>query len=226
MKTRLVRILALGLAGALMAGCSSGKEDSASTLAIVKGLFKPRPQASPPDAAQLNAAITGSLAASERPLVLLTLADHRVITIVERIEVNGAHETFAAPDRRTLTLMQGMLSGTRGLGHDLMSADVAESARLISAREDGAARRVQRYMNGENQIIEMTADCSVTRGDARRLTIGEIVARPVIEMHETCRMSDWQFENSYMVDAASGRVLQSRQWVGPSNGYAVLNALR
>lgn len=226
MKTRFVRILALGLAGVLMAGCGSGKDDNASTLVIVKGLFKPRPQAPPPDAAQLNAAITGSLAATERPLVLMTLADHRVITIVERIEENGAHETFAAPDRRTLTLMQGMLSGTRGLGHDLMSADVAESAQLVSAREEGTARRVQRYMNGESQVIALTADCSVTRGDARRLTIGEIVARPVIEMQEDCRLGDWQFENSYMVDEASGRVLRSRQWVGPRNGYAVLNALR
>ncbi len=128
---------------------------------------------------------------------------------------NGDHVTWRAPDGSALVTRDGALTATFGLGYDLLSADVSDTLGLIRSRRAGSATRVHRYLDGENQVITRAFLCEVEfpggAGDFRRV-------------RETCNGADITFENSYVL-AADGRIVTSRQWVGPRIGVIRLSPL-
>ena len=99
--------------------------------------------------------------------------------------------------------------GTRGLGNDLMTADVAQTRAKL--RSGGAATRVHRRMTGENGVAVATYDCGLSRN-------GNTVT-------ESCAGPDGQFQNTYVLDKA-GRVAASRQWLSPQSGYVTIQRVR
>lgn len=112
---------------------------------------------------------------------------------------NGDVITYNTPDGVAVSLRQGVLIATRGLGRDLMSADTG--ALLAGLRGGGAAPvRVHRYLDGENREVLRSFACRLSRA-GRTVT-------------EACQGDGVQFENSYVLDG-TGRIVASRQWVGP-----------
>ena len=173
---------------------------------------------------QVAIAIQQSLQGTDLPLALAVMDKRNATAILTRIETNGAYGTWGTSDRRTIILRGGLVTGTRGLGNDVMSAEIDAVAALVSARKGGTATRVQRYLDGENHTVALVAECTVARGGAKHVKIGEINTR-VTEMTERCSAGQTQFENSYLVDP-SGYAVQARQWLSPANGHISIQALR
>jgi hypothetical protein len=173
----------------------------------------------------MTALVQQSLTATEQPLVLIAMPARQAITIMPRIEMNGAYATHGTSDRRSMTFKQGMLTATRGFGEDLMSSEIDPSLALVRARKSGTVQRVQRYLDGENQTVVLEASCQVTPGVTVRYRAGE-VDRRAVKVQENCRAQTTRFTNSYQVDAASGRILQAQQWISPLNGAAIIQQLR
>jgi len=215
------------VAGLGLAACSSGRPDVTS-LGVARALVAPKSAPAVQDPAQVAASVSEALTVLEGPLALATFEKTQNNVVLRQIETNGAYRTWTSwgsGERRSITTLNGTITATRGLRNDLMSSDVSQSLALISARQSGSANRVQRYLDGENLIVEMRASCTITRGDATRVQVGEI-DRAAVQMIERCQTNDGEnFSNIYNVDG-SGRVLQSVQWLNDFYGVTVVQQLR
>lgn len=159
-----------------------------------------------------------ALAANSGPVLLAQFDGVPTPMVMAERGRNGAMRTFISPDNRALILRDGMMAGTRGLGRDLMSSETAESAALIGARKAGTAKRVQYYLDGDGLERPLPMTCSIAPGAP--LQQQGVTVTPV---SETCAPAG--AENSYMV-GADGRILASRQWIGPRMGYLNITQLR
>ena len=122
---------------------------------------------------------------------------------------NGAMRTFMTPAEEALILRGVMLTGTRGLGHDLSVAEAAQSAALVQAGRSGTARRVMRYYSGDGLERPIDFTCRIGPGPNAGVMV------------EDCEGHGLSFQNSYLPSAGV-----SRQWVGPGLGYATIQVLR
>lgn len=109
-------------------------------------------------------------------------------------------------DGISLAFRNGVLVGTRGLGHDLMSADVSGTvAMLQGAGGGGYYPQFRSYVDGENRTVFRSYQCRRSGGDGARIT-------------ETCVSPEETVENVYWLDGGGG-VIGTRQWIGPELEY-------
>lgn len=218
----------LGLAClATIAGCTNApdRQVTAGTIGTsIKEAVLSRKAPEAPDAQQVAADIAKALAATDAPLILLTVPKRKQVTVMQELEENRGYDTYGTADRRSIVLRGGMLTGTRGLGHDVMSSDVAAVRALVSGRRAGAARRVMRYLDGEDLTVARVWQCEVRVGDSSRATLAQRQA-DVTEVSETCTGDGPGFTNTYQV-GDKGRILTSRQWHSPPVGYLSIRTLR
>jgi hypothetical protein len=132
---------------------------------------------------------------------------------------NGDVVTWETPQRISVSLADGVLVATRGLGHDLMSVEVREArAALKGALPAGADYpRFYGYLDGEHRTTYCSFLCHVvvperdvveTTGDGRLIT----------RITERCSDPDFSFSNVYW-RADDGELVRSRQWIGPELGH-------
>lgn len=133
-------------------------------------------------------------------LMIAQLESNERASILVRKGENRNVETYFTPDNISISLQEGVLIATRGLGFDLMSADVSDT--IAGLRRGGRAVRIHRYLDGEDQIVIKSYICDY-RGNA--------------SVTETCHGKGHTFENSYQMSA--GQIIASRQWIGPHHGY-------
>jgi hypothetical protein len=174
----------------------------------------------PPTQADVARALNGT----QGPLELVTRADNNGWSLMLRIEQNQGYETFGSSDRRSVTMRNGVLTATRGLGGDLMSSDLSGVMPLITARKQGRGARVMRFLDGEDQTVEIRFDCTVTPGQSIPVKAGQLdtTARQVTER---CTAGDRTITNTYLVDN-HGRSFSAKQWAGVTNGYLLFQTMR
>lgn len=207
-------LAALGCVATLSA-CSSGDEgnDAASLVREyltdkVSGKGNAAPKRVSPEQIKQVAA------QSAQPIVLIDFANTGNNALIAEIERNGPVHTYATSARQTVSFENGLVRGTRGLGGDLMSVELGSLPELVARRHSGATRREMRFLNGEDITVRYQFTCSVQAGAPS----GQPRTTP---MSESCTQTDGniRFTNTYQVDG-HGRVLNSRQWLGPSLGDA------
>jgi Group 4 capsule polysaccharide lipoprotein gfcB, YjbF len=139
------------------------------------------------------------------PLMIAVLEKNNLASVLIEERRNRNLVTYFTPDGISLTLKDGVLVGTRGLGFDLMSADVADILPAIQ-RNGREVVRIHRYLDGEDQIVIQSFVCDF---QGRR------------EVTETCYGDGLKIENSYRINGA-GKIIFSRQWIGVEQGYVRL----
>lgn len=210
-----------------LAGCSStGEADKSVAISrFLVGMVKKDPAAPTPQ--QVAAVASEALARTAGPLAIVIFKSRKAATVIRQIESNGDYRTWSTwgvKERRTVTTKHGVITATRGLGFDLMSSDIDALLALVQRRQEGTVSYVMRFLDGNHTIKEETATCEIKRGDEQFVEIGEI-RQPALQMFASCVSPERQFVNLYIVNGA-GRVLQTRQWTGPSLGFASLQYLR
>ena len=227
MSVRLLSLTAAILAGLSLSACTNARKDNPG-LSIIKNFVTPKSKdAVVSDPQQIAAAVNESLNAYSGPLALATFEKTNNNVVLRQITSNGPYKTWAnlgSAERRSITMRNGVITSTRGLIRDLMSSDIEQSLALISARRSGQVTRVQRYLDSENKISEVRANCTISRGGQAQVQVGHI-NRVATEMVESCQDGDRSFKNIYRVDSG-GRVLQSVQWLNPFYGTTVVQQLR
>ena len=215
------RILAcLGLL--VLASCGSGGRDPIVQAALDEagGLWgKSRParemeRAEPPRAvtrADIDragvAAINARLGSDPAPTLLYAASN------------NGGYITYLSPLRQAVTLRgAAQITGTRGLGTDLVSAWSTSPDPLAVAippsRWPAHVRRTYQ-LPGEGPAGQVLAfDCSFEPGKVSETTILQVRHRGV-EISETCTGPSGSFENLHFADVNSGFVWRTLQWTGP-----------
>jgi hypothetical protein len=229
---RLRHALLLAVLLLAVAGCGSDAGQT-ETSNMARGLLKNligvatagrAAEAAPSDAPtpdQIAAAALGSFAG---PLMLVTLEAQGQTTVMGLYGENGPMRTYALPSEQSLILRSGILVGTRGFGFDMMSAETDAVAALILARKEGAAAKVQRYLDAENVERPLPMECAVSRGDKSEYEVAGLKFRG-IQMVEICAFQGQAVGSAYLV-SDKGAVLASRQWIGPELGYVTLQTLR
>ncbi|MBC7131878.1 MAG: YjbF family lipoprotein [Roseovarius sp.] len=119
-------------------------------------------------------------------------------------------------DGITLSMRRGLLIATRGLGDDLMSAEVDGLLALLRGAAGAGAERaagpvphIRSRLDGEDRTEFRSYQCT-------RVAVTPEAGLRRVEI--LCVSPQDRFANSYWMDAA-GTVIRSRQWIGPASGY-------
>ncbi len=200
----------------VVAGCSNAPDNQVTAGTITKSIFTGRKSVPAPTAQQIAADVSKALAATDAPLILLMIPERQAVTVMQKLEQNQGYDTYGTGDRRSITLRGGMLSGTRGLGNDIMSSDINAVRALVSARKAGTAQRFMRYLDGEELTISEVRTCNVYVTGSDSMTT---------HVSETCAGDGADFTNTYRV-TPGGRITQSRQWHSPAIQYLTIQNLR
>lgn len=131
----------------------------------------------------------------------------------------GANEdvvTWRSADDITLSLRQGVLVATRGLGQDLMVADVSDTLQMIR----GSAveyTRIHTYLDGEYQTRFQAFTCRQEGQAQEQIEIVESTHQ-TRRIEESCFAPDLRIANTFWVDKG-GIIWKAKQWVSPALGY-------
>lgn len=207
--------LVLAVAGAL-AGCgSSGGTTGGSYEAFdllrerLRGFGRGEEAAGP--AAEPSRA---SIAAFTDPLILARVDDTGGLAFMVRTRSYGATAVWQSTDQVSITLVGGLLRATRGMGDDLMSADVP------GLGEAAAFGREHYYIGGDARTRLTTFACRRESLGPETITVLER-AYSTRHITETCTAGEADFTNDYWVDSR-GVMRKSRQWVSKGVGYVTL----
>lgn len=213
--TAFVRVVAAGLAFAVMTGCSaiSGAVGMAGNLVsgpeapgIADGLgFGPDDVVADPDA-----------------FMLVQVAARGITGVAREVNANGAVRTWIGETGYSVTLDDGILVATRGLGDDLIAANTA-GVRAALRQGGGATERQHDYIDARNRITTETYECVVAGVGPEEVDLG-IRKVMLLLLTETCGNDRIQFENRYFVDDA-GTIIAARQFVSQTVAYLRNNDL-
>jgi hypothetical protein len=235
------RFIAAGMALALalaVAGCSGGggAQDGQSVLLSALGeraVSAVRPGAEDPAAlprlrpGQRVRVDPSMIAGVTVPVLLAHLEDRGTVATLGRVAVNDGVATWRGADPITLALRaDGLLVGTRGLGPDLMIADVAGTEAALRQGTGAAVTRVHRFLDGDLQLRSVTYSCTLVPAGREDITIAGRT-HTTLRFDERCSsLADGRetFVNSYWRATDRMFVWQSRQWI--SEALGVMNAQR
>ena len=221
MRARAMRItpaaratLAAALASALaLAGCGSDRQALQSldfakaAVATANSMRKPAP---------LVTLSRARIRAVGRPVLRIDLPTRRARAYLVMVATTGPVVTWSTTDGTTVSLRDGLLIQTRGLGVDLMSAAVPAVADL--ARGSGTVRATYYHLDGDDQTIAQDVTCTLADRGREEVTITEI-RYPLHHVAALCSGAGASFTNDYWFDSRR-KIRQSRQWVGEEVGYA------
>lgn len=128
---------------------------------------------------------------------------------------NGAYKTWRAKDGTTFTFKGPFMTGTKGLGDDLMSAKVPSS--VVSS---GVQNRTHYYLNNEDHMTSQDVQCTWKFVGAETIPI-HTKSYNTKHYNESCKSGEFKFKNDYWLDSA-GIARQSRQFVSKTVGYVSL----
>lgn len=160
---------------------------------------------------------------SPQPLLLAEVpALATAATLIPQGSRDGV-TTWRTADDVALSFRDGLVVATRGLGVDLMSADVAGTQAAFGggARQDYS--RLMTFVDGEGQTVFRAFVCEMTAPRAERIEVLG-AAFDTLRHDETCFSTGLRVDNSYWRDA-DGTMRRARQWVSPIAGYLTTERL-
>ena len=125
--------------------------------------------------------------------------------------------SYLFADGSLITLDQGFLVATRGLGGDLMSSEQARVIPMVLSRREGAVERTFRHLGGDDRLVAERFVCRVENRGPREVTTLEGTKVRTEFLAEICLSETGELRNLYWVSSEGptrGRLVQSRQWAG------------
>ena len=219
------------LAAMAVSGCgndTSRTEGTKIAVDVAKGikakLFSSRKSAANQPKVDSEALAAVAMESFPGPLIMAKIDSLGTVSALGEFGRNGATQTFSTPQQQTLVFRNGLLVGTRGLGHDLMSADLGPAADLVSKRQAGSYRRIYRFLDGEALERPVPMTCELTPGDPKTVAFAG-TSYATMHLSEQCISTGLTINNDYWV-TQGGTIAMSRQWIGPVLGYVTLNLIR
>lgn len=228
MSSTIAKTFASCLMLAAVAACSNtendgpvsiGRQAIGQVMGQIGGAKAPAP--APRDPAAIAA---DALAANPGPLILVEIDGNMRSQPMAMTGQNGRMRTYMTPSEQAIILRDGMLVGTKGLGHDLSVAEADGSAALIRSGRSGTAQRVMRYISGDGVERPLPLNCDVQRGASQSLAVGGRNWN-LQQMVESCEGQGLKVQNTYLV-SSDGQIPVSRQWIGQALGYVTIQTIR
>lgn len=226
-------LAALAAAGLLaLSGCSGGKDADPMQLQLLNaarssvGQLAEKARGGKPARPPLTRAM---LDAVNQPVLELTV-DRRggggafLARTLQRSDGSpGRIEQWSSPDNVvTVSLRNGVLISTRGLGGDLLSSAVQVTGSRPGPSGGGAHRQMIRDLDYRETALELACDL-VDLGPETLEIVGH--RHPTRHLQQRCQGGGGRVVNDYWVEPRAGIVWKSRQWAGPHVGYLSMRRL-
>lgn len=205
----------LAVASLALAGCGNDK-GAAPGLRAVKGVASDLLKRGKDDKAPPTPLTRAQLAGFNTPMLMAEVKTANVLLYLVPYGQNGGVETWATSDDRTLSFRDGVLVATRGLGPDIMQAEVPSRAQLAAGT--GGHGRAYYYLDGNDKIRRQSWSCTLSdRGVETIAVVGmQHTTRHVVE---TCTGEGGEMTNEYWFEGG-GYVRKSKELIMPEWGYA------
>ena len=136
----------------------------------------------------------------------------------------GVGQTWLGADGATITLENGILKASRGMGDDLMgSSSSMPPWSKINKKTDSYIREID-HMTGNNQISKRIFSCNIEKTSGRELINVWDINFKVAKFEEYCFDSNFTFKNIYYVDS-QGIVRRSSQYHSDTSGFIMIERL-
>lgn len=202
---------------ALLAGCgplSGGNPLARGIVDAVTGSVETG--APPPPPASAASGLTREMIEAQPvDLLRVSLVGFGVTSLYGQIGQNGDRITWGASDSSSVTTQGGILIATRGMGNDLLGADVSAVRQVLM--RGGSYQRSMSFLDGLGQLDRQIFDCTARLSRSETLTIFDSRYVTTI-VEESCANDAHRFSNTYWRDS-QGVIWQSRQWISPTAGY-------
>lgn len=212
--------LAAGLvvAALLLSGCgndqnvATGRQLAGAVKGMISGQKTP---AQPPELSRAQ------LRAGGVPLLLVKVPKLKTRGYLGIYGTNRDVVTWSTTDHTTISLRDGLITATRGLPDDLMSASLPTVADIRAG--SGAVARTHYYLDGLDQTVPVVFRCIMADAGPASIVVAEL-AYTTRHYTETCTSGPRAFTNEYWFDG-KGVLRQSKQWVSPLTGYLEIETL-
>jgi hypothetical protein len=148
------------------------------------------------------------------PILRAVIASRGADALLTATDQKGDVTTWSTTDGTAFTLRNGVLIQTRGLGADLMSAQVPSVAQL--SQNGGTHQRVYYFLGQDDQTTRRTYDCNVTEVGRETIVIFER-GHVVRHVTEVCLRPQGKVTNEFWIEGSTVR--KSRQWVSGITGH-------
>lgn len=157
----------------------------------------------------------------EGNVLFTTLSGKNATAALVRQTTRGDTTTWISPGQVTLTLVDDILVTSRGLGNDLMGADIA-GVRGAIRTGSGSTTRVHSFLDSQDQIYSITLNCTYDRIGPEEVTL---VAGPrtLTRVDENCASPQLVFTNSYWMSGDT--IVRFKQAISPTEGFMIAEAL-
>ena len=219
--------LALGLALAMAGGLAACSSTGDNTVGKVGALARvsifgaeeaaPTPELTREQLNQIPSATIALIFGDGPRTFLVPLAD------------NGGYLNYFDSGGHGLVMLRGAVTGTQGLGQDLDAvrhqADDPIAHPTPVADWPGQVYRDYQYSERSGAEYSITLSCMFERLVSETIEIAEIDF-DVVRISETCTNARRQITNTYWVEADTGFIWKSQQWLGPNLTQATIEIIR
>ncbi len=161
-------------------------------------------------------------------LIRANIDGEDIVNVLTATSLNSGYVTYVSSFRQSVTQLGGLVTGTRGLGGDLLSVGQAANDPIANltapAQWPTSLTRAYRFPAFGPSGDVITVNCTLSRQQEMEVTIVEI-KHEVVAFTESCSGDGVSFTNTYLADRKSGQIWQSRQWVGKDVGYLNIETL-
>ncbi|MGR3616867.1 MAG: YjbF family lipoprotein [Paracoccaceae bacterium] len=133
-------------------------------------------------------------------------------------------DTWISVEGASIILEKGMIVGARGVGSGMMASDVSQSLNAIYSGQSQDVVRFHSFLTENDEIETRSYKCAVESGGRQDMTLVDRKVNARV-MRESCQSLDQTFLNIYWFDPTTGRLIQSRQWMGGNVGVVILREL-
>jgi hypothetical protein len=157
------------------------------------------------------------------PLLFVEVPDQALAASLIVEEIRDGTETWRTADRQTISLQEGLLVATRGLGNDVMSADVSGTRAALAGGPRTQYARFASFLDGDDRTVFRSLLCNMA--PPRPDTVESFSLAFPVSLHvETCATTGLVIENRYWTDP-DGTMRRSQQWAGPALGMLYIERI-
>jgi hypothetical protein len=213
-----MRVLAAALALALVGGCGNDRSGGSPVGGLFGTLAKATvaqiPKKKSGKAKAPKAVTRADLEEFDKPILRVAVGSLGLDGFLTISDAKTDVVTWTTSDGVTFSFRNGVLIQTRGLGPDLMSADVPSVAELATA--GGTHQRVYFFLGDDDQGTRRTYDCTIKVVGRETIEVFER-SHSVTHVEEDCARTYGSIKNDYWIEGSTIR--QSRQWASARLGY-------
>lgn len=210
----------------ILAACSSG--GTSPVVTVIKGVILP------PKSEETPSTNAGSTLTREKieqfglALIRGRIEGEDISNLLTGTAVNDQYVTYVSAFRQNITMLGTLITGTRGMGGDLLAvrADANDPVAFATPTANWSTTLTRDYrfpgIGPAGKTVSVV--CNLARAADTTVTIVEVTYN-VTPFTEACKGDGVEFTNTYLAQPDTGQIWQTLQWVGDKVGYVNIDVL-